>query len=329
MRIPSLEKPSLNFGSAMHLALEYRHVLCGNQPVTQQYNEGVTKLMSEFFLQHPPPAGDWRSVNWALEVINRYNAKYIYETFDLLKYNDSQKCQHCDGSGSMHFASVDGYPDYDSDCILCDGSGIRHLMIELPFALPLFHYTGNGHSFLVIYCGKIDLPFTENGQYWIRDHKTTSMFGQPFWDNMRMTSQLRGYCWAFEQQSGVKVTGYEINGIRTKEPPAYVVGANAKGGRKLSPEEWWNESFQRERFYIKENELSEWKNNTIELVEEFMFHYNRDYLPMKTQWCASYGRCAYYDVCQMVSSDREALLASGQFTTSDWSPLNKVKQTQK
>ena len=75
--------------------------------------------------------------------------------------------------------------------------------------------------------------------------------------------------------------------------------------------------------------MEEWKNNVIDLIEEFLWHYKRNYMPMKTSWCSSYGRCQYYDVCQLNSADRGILLASGQFTENKWSPLNKEKSQSK
>ncbi len=294
LRIPAAEKPSLNFGSAIHLALEYRYKVYGNKCVDDAYYNTVTAMLSEFFTAHPTPAEDWRTLNWCIEVLRQYNSKYDIEAFNLL-------------------LDKDGKP-----------------MVEMSFALPLFEWQASGpgdhfpQTVPIVYTGRIDLPVSLDGQIYVMDHKTTGMMGKQFFDEMRMTSQQRGYVWAFEQLMGQKVHGYIVNAIRTKEPPQYVMaGKPSTRGKSTSPAQWWSESLNRERFLIKPKELEEWKHNTIDLVEEFFWHYSRGYMPMKTKWCAMYGRCPYYEVCQLASEDRGIQLASGQFTDNTWSPLKQ------
>ncbi len=162
------------------------------------------------------------------------------------------------------------------------------------------------------------------------DHKTTSMLGQTFFDGMKMSSQQRGYCWAFEQLTERKVAGFVVNAIRTKEPPLYVQQGKTwrSGTKSQTPEQWWNESFQRERYSLKPGELDEWKQNTIALLEEFFWNYSRGYMPMKTALaCTAWGRCPYYDVCTLAPEDRGLLLASGLFIDNKWTPLLQPSQS--
>lgn len=296
-RILAGEKPSLNFGSAIHLALEYRYKHYRNRPVDDTYYNEVSKVLTDFFTEHQPPAEDWRTLNWCLELVRKYNYRYEQEEFSLL-------------------VDEHGEP-----------------MVELSFALPLYTHQHDRHDMAgndqipVIYSGRIDLPISLDDAIWVSDHKTTSMMGQMFFDDMRRSSQQKGYVWAFQELTGRSVKGYMINGIRTKEPPQYVLNGTAnKRGKSSSPEEWWNESFQRERFQVSAKELEEWKSNTIDLVEEFFWHYARGYMPQKTAWCTRFGRCPYYDVCQLTPEDRGVFLASGQFTDNIWSPLKQPSQ---
>jgi hypothetical protein len=228
-----------------------------------------------------------------MTVIKRYLAKYESEDFALL-------------------SGADGKP-----------------LVELPFAIELYrHTTPDGKVIVVVYTGRIDLPIFAEGANWIMDTKTTSMIGSQHWDKQRMSSQQRGYCWSFEQLTGKRVAGYVVNTIRTKEPPLYVQrGEPSTRGKSTNPETWWNESIQRERFYIKPGELEEWRQNTIALIEGFFWHYHRGYLPMETALgCAAYGRCPYFDVCTLAPADRDLFLQSGLFTNNVWSPLQQPSQ---
>ncbi len=293
-RILAAEKPSLNFGSAIHLALEYRYKTYQHRSVDDAYYNEVATHLTQFFDEHQVPSEDWRNLNWCMKLLRKYNEKYDIEQFNLLKDHEDKP------------------------------------MVELSFALPLYTYHGPYRGVTmnipIIYTGRIDLPVSIDGSIFITDHKTTSMMGQMFWDQQRRSSQQKGYVWAFQNLTGIKVDGYQINGIRTKEPPQYVQ-AGVKGTGKYTTENWWNETFQRERFIIKPGDTEEWKANTIALLENFFHKYNQNYLPMMTTWCSHYGRCAYYDVCQLDASDRDFFLASGLYADNTWSPLKSITQS--
>lgn len=312
LRIMTSEKPSLNFGSAIHLALEHRYKKYTNQPVGDQYYNELAEILTNFFNEHPFPAEDWRSLNFCMEMVKKYNERYSSEEFNLL-------------------TDKDGNP-----------------MVEVAFSLPLFKYVAdrtyegatlhcqgdNGKLVSVIpviYTGKIDLPISyPSSGVWINDHKTTAAGGQPFWDEQRMSAQHRGYCWSFKELTGIEPVGYQVNMIRTKDTPMYVkanknfkITQGRDKGKSKTPEDFWNETFQREKFLLKPGELDEWKFNTIDLVEEFFWHYSRGYFPMKTKWCSMFGRCPYYEVCSLAPEDRIPQLNSGNFVNNDWSPLKK------
>lgn len=312
LRISAVEKASLNFGSAIHLALEYRYKHYQNREVDDAYYNAVSEILTAFFSEHPVAGDDWRSLNFCMDTIRRYNTKYGIEEFSLLAADRDIE----NGHGELVFRK--GEP-----------------LVEMPFALPLYVHGRKDQQYSVpneipvFYTGKIDLPISLADQTFILDHKTTAYGGNMFWDEQRMTSQQRGYVWAFQQLTGLPVAGYMIDMIRTKEPPLYVQNGKTAtyGGKKCSPDTWWNESLQRERFLLSQAAVDEWKNNTIDLVEEFFWHYSRGYMPMKTKWCSIYGRCPYYNVCLLHPDDRQLALASGEFTDNKWSPLKQPSQT--
>jgi hypothetical protein len=287
-RIAAADKPSLSFGSAIHLALEYRYAQGGN--VDPYVEDEQIKVLSSFFEEHPAPVDDWRNLNWSVELLKRYNERYRLEPFNLLTTSDGK------------------------------------VMVELPFALELYRHTDIGMVVPVMYSGRIDLPVLWDNALFVMDHKTTSMLGSQFFERAAMSAQQRGYCWAFEKLTNRKVNGYCINAIRTKEPPQYIFDAAKAAPKGQSPDKWWSESFQREKFYVNDVQIEEWRQNTIELCEEMFWHYSRGVFPMKTAWCCQFGRCQYYDVCTLPAESRGTMLDSGLYTNNTWSPLKQPTQ---
>jgi len=159
-RIAATDKPSLAFGSAVHLALEYRYSTYTNLPPDALLHSEIADLLTKFFDEHPTPSDDYRNLNWCLEIVRRYNEHYAIEPFQLL-------------------VDPTGKP-----------------MVELSFALPLFTFVdlANDRSIPIIYTGRIDLPVLWDGQLSIMDHKSSSMVGPSFFDKMRMSAQQKGYC---------------------------------------------------------------------------------------------------------------------------------------
>lgn len=359
-RILAAESPSLNFGSAIHLGLEFRYKTCANLP-SDPFNESeLNKIMTRHFDEHPCPVEDYRNLNWAMEVLKQYNRIHGQEDFQLLEYEQPKDCSYCEGKGEWTKENPDaglqiGPEDHEIEpmklyqtCPFCSGTGKNKLMVELPFALPLFAFDtvkqevhGDWGGSLpslgpdeigVFYSGRIDLPvLRDDNQIFVIDHKTTSILGPTFFDDKKMSAQQKGYAWSFQRLTGMKVRGYEVNAIRVKEPPQYVTNGTEprKGGKRQTLEGWWSESIVRERFLLNEGELDEWYENVIELISEFFWRYSRNYFPMKTNWCVGkYGRCSYFDVCSTYpKEDRNLILNSGLYQDNLWSPLKQPSQS--
>lgn len=339
-RISVGEKAALNFGTAQHIHLEYRY--------KQQWDEQiVSSLLSEFFEKHPVSEDEFRNLNWAWEIAKQYHEKYKVEQFTLLRYLDPRVCDHCQGGGKT-LKEINGIlTPTDDICVWCKGTGKDTLIVEMPFAVKFMDWVGwlspnqlpldfpenrilEKDSFgrvkvriTVFYSGKIDVPVILDGGLWIMDHKTNKELGNWFFDDMQRSSQQRGYVWAFGEVTGQMPIGYIANGIRTKEPPRYVKEGKEYRGKSKSISEWWNESLRRERYYVRPDEVLEWKKNTMELVEKFFWQYSRDYLPINTKSCTRYNRCQYWEVCTTALESRGAMLRSGLFTDNKWSPLIK------
>lgn len=315
-RVPSGDKPALSFGSAIHLGLEYRYVKHQNRPVDEAYYNSLVPLLTDHFAKFPTPEGDFRTLNWAVELLHRYNMKYSIEEFNLLKLDNPITCPYCNGNSSP--------------CVWCSNTGKRDILVEVPFSVPLFTWTPPSHlsvpAIPVIFTGKIDLPLIIDNKIYVMDHKTTSMLGATFWDDKKASSQFKGYAWAFLQATGKLPHGYAVNAIRTKAPPLYVSENKVnKRGVTTSPEQWWNESLSRERFPLHPEDIDEWYTNTTALVSLFLLQYfSNMQLPRRTTNCISkYGHCPYFEVCHTYPiADRLLMIQSGEFMDNTWSPLS-------
>jgi len=339
-RISSSEGTALNFGSAQHLTREFRYKVYKDKPLDEAYFSACAQILSDFYLEHPIITDDYRNLNWAIEVSRQYDLRWPKERFQLMQYNEPKVCDHCEGFP----ITPNGIGGTERSCPFCSGTGKNDMMVELSFALPLYiHHSnqpiegakmgldpdGSGDSswaIPVFYTGRIDLPILLDGRIWVMDFKTTSILGEVFWNRMKMSSQQRGYCWAFKQLTGKDVAGYIVRAIRTKEPPLYVTNRElSRKGKAQSPEQWWEESLQENKEYVTNTQLEEWKFNTIELIEKMFWQYSRGYFPMSTESCTKWNRCQYFDVCSTVKNERGVMLSSGLYKNNEWSPLKKAK----
>jgi len=316
-RVGKGEKVGANFGSAFHLAMEHRYRNYGSKEVDQLYYQSTQTMLTQFFADHPVPENDWRGLNWAMEVIRQYNDRYPNEEFNLLTDKD--------GKPMVEVPFVAKIMDWSGELPKQPG----------PILQQLIGYTDPNiarYTIPIYYCGRVDLPIFYDGKIFILDFKTTSMMSTAFFDAKRMSSQQKGYCWGFKQATGTTPEGYIVRAIRTKEPPQYVLnGEMSRRGTKQSPEQWWSESFQEERYYLNDDALDEWQQNTIEKIEEFFYHYQRGYLPMTTQEenCTRFnGKCQFYEVCRLQTKDREQMLKSNMFTENEWNPLRDPKKVE-
>lgn len=324
-RVSVGSRPALDFGSAIHLALEWRYKRLGNDSPTMIDEDEQAQVIARYFDEHPCPDDDFRNAQFAVDMMKRYNSRYQIEPFNIMRFDEPQTCGHCEGLGRRVSKGVDlstMSPAQTEPCTFCNGTGKNSNMVELSFLLPLF----TCGDIPVLYSGKIDLPVLLDDQLIIIDHKTTSMLGEQFFDELRMSAQPLGYCWAMQTIHPEKqVGGFMINAIRTKDIPQYVRDGKARGG--LTPDKWWEEAMQRDVTYLRPGQLDEWHANVIALVEEMMWNYQRGYMPLKTKWCVGkYGKCPYFQVCSLPPEQRNILLQSDLYQENTWSPLTQPSQ---
>lgn len=190
--------------------------------------------------------------------------------------------------------------------------------VELPFVFRLYtsHMLAETYGPIqVLFCGKIDLLIEQDGVRWVVDHKTSSIFGDQHFRGLSVSPQMLGYVRGWQKTTGELVNGFIVNSIKVPKP-------TKKDGIKIEPT---TDYFNRMPKAVAEYELEEWEFNTIDLIEEFLWHYSRDYTPQKKAWCmGKYGPCEFFEICELARpADRLVMLQSDMYTDNVWSPLNE------
>lgn len=175
--------------------------------------------------------------------------------------------------------------------------------------------------------GKIDMIVKEKGEYWVVDHKTTSMMGDKFADDKFRSNQMVGYTMLARQVLGIPVKGVIINAAAFRTSKGVV-------------------SFDFQRFHlpISEHAVYEWAEEVAyklgkllelllsleEYAEPTRYTGSDDptlQLPListtRSLCVTKYAKCKFFDVCQAFISQRDALLfQSGEFKVSTHSSLS-------
>lgn len=357
-RIKAEEPVATLFGTCIHSVMEYRYKVYGTGRVNEAGRAVIFSIIQRHFDAHPSPFGEHRNQGFAEEITTRYLEKYPTEEFQLLEFGEAKKCQHCDAKGvtfkESGVVSPTGIKEVveDGPCVFCSGTGLTKSMVELPFVVPLYThripdersyasyfndreqandcFKNGGWEIPVYYIGKIDLPLLRNGQLYVMDHKTTSVLDKNFFYAKKASQQTKMYCYAMQALTGMKVDGFAINVIHTKEVPDYVTTGKPFKGNKKSPQQYWDEALTRQFHSVTQEELEAAKNNAINLCEEFFWNYSRGIFPMSssdTVCVSKYGPCSFYTVCHEVAeADKLDFLASGAFMDNTFSPLNQITE---
>lgn len=307
------ERDALNYGSALHEALE---VFYKGGTLEQM----ITAL-HEAFTKKPTAPESWRNFDHALESVKRY-------------YNWRQQMTLCPWVPIQIKQPV----------IKMSGNGPRDFIettalspaVEIPFKIELFKKvsgemavsyppelvaqntlvdsktllsgkTGFVYNSLIVYwTGKIDLIIEQDGQPWPIDHKTTSVEGPTFWEQFRLSSQMMGYCWATQKLLGRTVPGVIIDMLYGRP---YTKSGTSHDNKSQA-------------FEYSAEQLAAWEKDTKNHIERILHYLFEGYFPKSTAWCVNkFGKCPYFDVCTMSQRAAPGLLMSGQFTERTWNPL--------
>jgi hypothetical protein len=237
-------------------------------------------MLTEWFNRAPNPIEDHRQPEFGMKMLRGYNEVYMSESWRVVELKD------------------------------------HGLAVELPFAFKLAVLPYKNEQITIMYSGRIDLVVEEDQQYYVVDHKTTSMLGDQFFKGLGVSPQMLGYCEGLERTLGLQCSGFIVNALRVPSP------------KKRSELEFSSADFQRLKIYLNPGQLIEWDRNITALIEEMLWHHSRDYMPQKKTHCVNkYGLCQYFDVCEVPTENRPLLLNSGMFVDNDWSPLTDFHKT--
>ena len=294
------ERDALNYGSAIHAALEVYYK-------GGTLNEMIAVLCVAFTAK-PCAPNSWRNFDHALVAIEQYARWRDQMTmcpWVPLVLTDEEKRD--DGTIQVN----------------------TRLAVEIPFKIELFKVpdivirypqslvsdvASTVDSFIcqsitVFWTGKIDLLVTGRDLApAVLDHKTSSMGGPTFWGQFRLSSQMRGYCWA-----GSKILRQPV---RTAIIDALMGRAPTVKGKGISHE---NET---QEFVYSDEQITEWEKDVVIHIKHVLLNLSNGYFPQANTWCFNkYGACPYFDVCALSKRAGSQLLMSGQYAERTWNPL--------
>jgi hypothetical protein len=287
---------ALSFGKAIHTILEarYKH----NSNVVTRVPGISDHDTSELMLAAAKGAfADWpfddpeeyRNFSTAVTFIEKYNAHYPMEGFEIVKLPDGRPA------------------------------------IEVPFAVPLGELDINGDltvrnpdgtiitkhfdKLKVVWTGRIDLIYRREGRIYIMDHKSTSMMGPQYFKEFDLSSQVYGYLWAASTLLNQPVAGFIVNALAFRKPTP-----------KGKPYE-----FSRYPVPADDSLIQEWQQDTMFILSDFVEMAKRGYFPKHTKWCVGkYGVCSYAPICGLPPHQRQIMLGSGNYKTVQWNPLDNT-----
>ena len=315
-RILNADRAGMNFGSCCHLGEKLRYELYGNNPCGDI--TPIHAAFAEHFDKHPEPVGDYRNLGMAQEWLRAYNEVYGREPFEIIKLKDGRPFVE------MSFMTPFGVISFNGDDkipIINKASAFFNQPInDIAFWIEFQKKQGN---IPIFFTGRIDLGISDQSGKWVMDAKHVFMFGKNFTAEMQASNQMRGYCWQFQKFYGELPKGYIINATRVRPP---VKGAEFDSSL-LFRTSGKDPDFLRIPQHISQTDLDEWEQNTLHLLEELFFNYNRGVFGKHKKSCVGkYGPCQFYELCNSVEpGTREAYLMSNSFCDNNWSPLNNPK----
>lgn len=265
------DKIALDFGGALHKVLEYLYRTYGNNYRSNSDNADVIKFAQRIELR--TPEDDYRTNAYLVDAVVEYLTKHPAEVFTLL--------------------SEPSQPSKPA--------------VELPFAMPIGEIeTELWGKVIIIWTGRIDLPYRSQNRLGIMDHKSTSMMGPQFFTEFEIAHQMYGYVAATEYIFGEQVSEVTINALGCRKP--------TKSGQRYE--------FERHIIPVTRPLLDEWHDDSMAIVSDFLAHCARGYFPKHTKWCiGKYGPCQFRAVCSLNPEHRELALSTSEYRTVTWDPL--------
>ena len=251
----------------------------------KSFASGIEAAREAFFAQNKS-AED--SVAEGLEVLIR-----SYGTFEC-PADSAKSLERMAGAFEYYFEHYPLERDLCPPVILPSG----RLGIEFSFAepLPITHPLSGDP---ILYCGRMDAILHYAGQPYVVDEKTTSSLGPTWSRQWDLRAQFTGYAWGC-QRSGVTAAGTIIRGVsilKTKYDTQEAV---------IVHPQW---------------QIDRWYDETLEHIEDVIRAWKRGRFTHNLgDTCASYGGCAFRQVCSVQSESAESFLST-YFQRKRWDPV--------
>lgn len=168
--------------------------------------------------------------------------------------------------------------------------------VELSFNFPVFEIEGEQISL----SGHLDEVVEAEGQYWVRDDKTTKgPLNAQYFSNYSPNPQMTLYTIA-----GKVILDAPVRGVLVK---AAQIGVNFT-------------RFVTQQIPRPAPVLAEWLTDTKLTIELARQYAEAQYWPMNDTSCSRFGGCPYQKVCNLSPSHRQAWLEQ-DFEHREWNPL--------
>lgn len=193
------EGSATSFGRCFHECEEIRLRHGLTDAVRQKQRETVM----HHFLQNPVGAGEYRTGDRMLQVLDLYNERYQHDQWP------------------ERMLQVDGEPVVERAfkvplCTIPVNSEVPYTRDQLCEERTGFGSTDRAvriRNLHIVFTGRIDAVLNENDRLWVIDHKTSSRGGKEFLEAFRLSLQTRGYTWAASKLLGRKVQGLIMNAV--------------------------------------------------------------------------------------------------------------------
>lgn len=195
--------------------------------------------------------------------------------------------------------------------------------VEIPFAILLGQITSGGVEKEipatvrdVIYVGIIDAVIEMHGALYVNDLKTTAWSVAQSWlDGFQVDQGMMGYVVAARELLGIESNKGLIHGMWIASAP--------KSGKGKPLDEY----FHTKELLWDEDQLSEWRTNTLNTIEEIELRKQDGKWQMDFgQNCGAFGGCPYRNICGSTPNAREQLLKM-DCHKAVWTPLEDERLT--
>lgn len=238
------ENIAMNFGHAIHKALEVKYIYGEGDAVRQKEHEELIKEFQGFTV----PAEDHRTTDRAIEVIQKYHNEYPQELFRVVEQDGHPLVE-------VRFAEELGTVEVFADLITYKDHAPHPIRVDRIF---------------VVWTGRIDLVIEWDGQYWVVDHKTTQIMGDGYFGDFELSQPTVGYCWAAQRRFGFTISGLVLNALAVRKPTRTGKSTEFKRRRYPYPK-WQLDEWQPNTLAVVGRFIADWKDGYFPMETKWCF----------------------------------------------------------